>query len=245
MIVLATAETLASFGGKTEAAVRVGGLFRAYGADTNFLQFYHDTHGAVASVMDGTAVLSVPTNGLCDAEEWAWFLAAQPTVQCVRTNADIPECAAAFPHQRNGVVLSASAGMEPIGQTVSLSPRAVYAVIQEAFLQEAPAFEGFYLDVSHRMRHGCCRTVGVMADGIPAATALTVAETNEAAVIGGVATREEYRCRGYARACVTTLAVALQQEGKTVLIAPRDARAEALYRNWGFVSAGTWTEVNR
>ena len=81
---------------------------------------------------------------------------------------------------------------------------------------------------------------GVYEADTLAAVAMTTAECDTAALIGGVATRPESRGRGYAHCTVMTLAAALQQQGKAVWLSPKNAHAAALYTRWGFVPAGEW-----
>lgn len=245
MIRLATAGELAALAVADEAAVRIGGMFRAYGAETAFLRFYAGEEGVFAAVMDGTATVTVPDPAGEGAEELSLFLAAQPDIVRVRGAAGMAARLTGFSTHKSGTVLEAAAGIRPAGETRPLTPRQLYAVIAAAFGRAAPAFEGWYVDVSHRMRHGCCRSAGVTADGEPVACALTVAETDTAAVIGGVATLPAYRQKGYAKACVTALTAALQAERKRVLIAPQDEKLQALYAGWGFVPAGIWSEWER
>lgn len=245
MIRCAAAARLQSVGCETEAAVRIGGLYRAYGLDSGFLRFYEGENGLLAAVMDGTVTLHAPCTEGDAWEEFCWFLAAQPDIFRVRSTAETVLRLTGFPQRNTGAVLAAPADLRPTGSTEPLSPRPLYTVLEAAFGSEAPPFEGFYVDLSHRLRHGCGRTVGVTVDGEAVACALTVAETETAAVIGGVATRPEHRRRGYAKACVTALTAALQAEHKRVLIAPHGNETKTLYAGWGFVPAGTWGEAER
>lgn len=245
MIRLATAEELTGLAAADEAAVRIDGLFRAYGEKTAFLRFYAAEQGALLAVMENTATVAVPPGVTANSEELGLFFAAQPDIVRVRSTAAVAQQLTGFSRYRSGAVLEAATGLRPVSNTQPLSPRQLYSVLAAAFGRAAPAFEGWYVDVSHRMRHGCCRSAGVTVDGQPVACALTVAETDTAAVIGGVATRPAYRQRGYAHACVAALTAALQAEHKRVLIAPQDEKLQALYAGWGFVPAGTWSEWER
>lgn len=68
---------------------------------------------------------------------------------------------------------------------------------------------------------------------------MTVAEGEQAVLLGGVATRMDARRRGYATRCVSQLAAAMRQTGRAVWIVPRHEAAERLYRSIGFETAET------
>lgn len=227
----------------TETAARIACLHAAYGADTAFLRFYGDGNGITLALMDGVALLDAPARA--DLTEAALFLHSQPVVR-VRGDAAVTDLPGFIPAGSGRVLAAGSVPVipPPAGYTVeSLPPRTLYAVLTAAFGKAAPAFEGWYVDVSHRMRHGVCRTLGALHGGEAVACAMTVAETPSLAVIGGVGTSPAYRRRGLASACITALTAALRREGRTVLIAPQTNETEALYRRLGFVPAGDWSEV--
>ena len=102
-----------------------------------------------------------------------------------------------------------------------------------------------YADVHHRLRHGLCRLAAVETDGGVAACAMTTAECAGGAVIGAVATLPDYRGRGYASACVSTLAASLQKEGRRIYLSPKNAGAQRLYAGLGFVPCGEWGTLQR
>ena len=101
------------------------------------------------------------------------------------------------------------------------SPRELYPLLSACFSEGLPSFDGWYADVSHRLRHGCCRIAVVHENGRPVACAMTTAEGGGAALIGAVATHPDFRGRGYASACVAYLTALLQQERRQVFLSPR------------------------
>lgn len=64
----------------------------------------------------------------------------------------------------------------PDSVLVSPAPREVYPLLCACFGDTLPPFESWYADVSHRLRHGHCRLVGVRAGETLAACAMTTAE---------------------------------------------------------------------
>lgn len=64
----------------------------------------------------------------------------------------------------------------PDSVLVSPTPREVYPLLCACFGDTLPPFESWYADVSHRLRHGHCRLVGIRAGETLAACAMTTAE---------------------------------------------------------------------
>ena len=119
----------------------------------------------------------------------------------------------------------------------------VYRLLCDAFPDGAlPPFDAFYVDLSHRLRHGLCRIAAIEdPPGTPVACAMTVAEAPDAVVIGAVATAPQHRKKGYASACIRAL---LAEDARPALIAPADDAAAQLYRSLGFSPCGGWAEFS-
>lgn len=99
-----------------------------------------------------------------------------------------------------------------------------------------------YVDLSYKLRHGILRAVG-FADGTGTlqSCAMTVAESDDTAVIGGVATDAGMRGRGFAGMLVTTLAERLEEEGKSPYLFCEN-RFVPFYEKHGFYVAGYWQQ---
>lgn len=223
----------------SEAAVRIEGLCRAYDG-TGVVRRFVDGYGGVMSLCDGHAVLQVESL----TTEWALFIAMQPEVLSVRTDAPTAQAlGAALEGRVNcGEVMCAPRGIAGAAPE-SVTPREMYPVLQAGFGEAAPAFEPWYADVMLRLRRGVCRTACVRSpEGEAVSVAMTVAEGRKTALIGAVATHPDHRRRGYAGACVSALARQLQAEGKRVLLSPKNAGAAAVYAGLGFAVCGTWGE---
>lgn len=204
---------------------------QAYGTEQPFLQFYADENGGQLCLMDGTA--SVVWHEEC--EELRWFLSARTDIRAIRCSVSLAEQLAndgwemiVRPVMRCETVVSEVCG------TVMPSIRELHPFLASVFA-EMPPFEEWYVDVSHRVRHDCCRISAVENEGAVVASAMTVAEWDNGAVVGAVATHPDYRRRGYAAHCVTDLTATLQKLGKTVYICPKNEAAQRLYERLGFV----------
>ena len=107
-----------------------------------------------------------------------------------------------------------------------------------------PAFEDFYVDVNHKLRHNVISLVGVQADGMLAAIAMTVAESDKGAVLGAVACRPEYRKHGYGSQVVRSLTARLLAQNKRVYLHRAQDANVSFYEKLGFRKCGTWREYN-
>lgn len=227
----------------SEAAVKICGLWEAYGADQPFCRFWRWGQGGILASLEGAAVLY--SGGEDDWEEMAAFLAMSPDIHSLRSD----EGTARKLAEKLALPVAAGDVMSP-ARTFALaeqgaakaveSPRELYPLLSACFSEGLPSFDGWYADVSHRLRHGCCRIAVVHENGRPIACAMTTAEGGGAALIGAVATHPDFRGRGYASACVAYLTALLQQERRQVFLSPKNEPAHRLYRRLGYVDTGRW-----
>lgn len=225
-----------------ECAVRIHSLKRAYGIDVPFIRYYTDDCGGLLSIMDGTGVLSCAEN----VNEWLLFVAMNPEI--IRLH-----CSAAFGHRlaessewqgRAGVVLKYAGSRDVEPSAVCENPYLphVHALLTECFDPMTP-LDAWYPDVSHRIRHGCAKIATISDGERVVSTAMTVAETDTAAVLGQVATHSDYRGRGYAKACINALISRCKAESLYIL--PMTEYARSLYEKMGFIPDGEWMELQR
>ncbi len=238
----------------TDGAVRIRSWHVAYGTQTRFLSSFTDGRGTFLSVMDGFAVLAdltgEATDGAAVDEEWAAFIAMHPDIRRVRcAHAAGERLAAALQAPVATGEVQRCDACPPSGRTDGLVPvrtvraEGVYRLLCDVFPDGAlPPFDAFYVDLSHRLRHGLCRIAAVEdPPGTPLACAMTVAEAPDAVVIGAVATAPQRRRRGYASSCIRAL---LAEDARPALIAPNDDAAARLYRSLGFSPCGGWAELS-
>lgn len=105
-----------------------------------------------------------------------------------------------------------------------------------------PAFEDFYVDVNHKLRHNTTRLYGISEDNTLVAVAMTVAESENGAVLGAVSCDPEYRKKGYGSSIVKYISNRLIEEDKTVFLHRAKNANVSFYNNLGFVESGTWRE---
>ncbi len=107
---------------------------------------------------------------------------------------------------------------------------------------EAPDFESFNLDVSHKLRHNAVRMIGLKEENELKAVAMTVAETDTDAVLGAVASHPDCRNKGYGSFMVKTLTNSLLEENKNIYLHRAIDKNISFYSNLGYKVFGKWCE---
>lgn len=74
--------------------------------------------------------------------------------------------------------------------------------------------------------------------------AQTAAENSKSAMVVGVATLPEYRCRGYMRMCLTKLCKDVMSEGRTLCLFYDNPKAGRIYHQLGFENIDNWAMVS-
>lgn len=226
-----------------ECLVRILGLRFAYGEKATFICYYTDGDGGLMSLMDGVAVLSLSEL----TEEWEIFLNMNPEVFAIHCSKEIGDALMRSQQWKGRVgdvmIYEGDTSLQ-IHAPVDISPglSTVYELLREHF-PGISVFEYWYPDVSHRIRHGCCHISAFVDAEKVVSTAMTVAETETAAILGQVATHPEFRRRGLAGTCIKS--VVHQCKGKELYILPINENARLLYEKLGFVTVGGWAELQR
>ncbi len=221
--------------GQDPIAGRLLSWWEAY-RDTGIARFYRTEHDGCIALLDTQAVAYIPVE---DADEAASFFEWQPQIRSVCTN--VPSCFVGKISEFTAMIAPQLAKPEDL-ETVEL--QRLYTFLRPFFI-DLPPFESWYLDVSYRTRHGLCRHTVITDNGQIVASAMTTAEWNGGALLGGVATHPDFRRRGFAGCLVASLTACLQEMGKTVWICPYNRPAQRLYESLGFRQAGTVTVIER
>lgn len=110
----------------------------------------------------------------------------------------------------------------------------VYDVLKSCSSEDfhVPPFEGFYVDMSHRIRHGGGRCSAVYQNGRAVACALATAITGKTVLLGGVGCRPEYRRSGFGGAAVSALVESFK--GKDVFLMRQKNQNREFYHSLGF-----------
>ena len=226
-----------------ESELRIHSLKQAYGLDVPFIQFFADEDGSLASIMDGVCTLyctDLPN------EEWCIFLQMQPDISLIHTSGENGAYLAKrynLPSETGIVMRFADASSDkPLQKSMpdDASLQDIYSLLSSVFANFS-RFDAWYVDTSHRMRHGCCHYAVERFNGAVSSIAMTVAEAKDCALIGCVATAPIYRGQGAATRCISRLINILTSN--TIFIVPADDYSASLYEKLGFVSCGMWSEL--
>ena len=241
MIRLLTNQSLPAFDINWQSTY-IQSRYMAYGGNASFAPFFIDDNNTVVSVLNGHAVLYATQ---FNADEWSCFFAMHPDITTITASWDIAQMLAdaletcVHPKkimQLQGALSSAAA------LVTAQTPRQIYPLLYQVFGDTMPAFDEWYVDVSHRLRHGNCTLAGISRENETVSTAMTVAQSPKAIVIGAVATAPTARKRGYAAQCIGYLAEI--HKDKTIMISPKNPYAEQLYSDMGFTVIDTIGQIN-
>jgi len=225
-----------------ECLIRIAALKHTYGASAPFIQFFTDGRGGFLSVMDGVAILYTPEL----TDEWQIFLQMNPEIRTLHCSSTIGGLLMETPlwQGRVGDVMQYNGIPQEMPLDMCTQPYLpdVYALLEQYF-PGMSSLNGWYPDASHRVRHGCCHIGCIIREDKVVSTAMTVAETPSEAILGQVATDPRFRNQGMAGTCVN--AVISQCKGKALYILPVNEKAKRLYQKLGFVTCGTWAELEK
>ncbi len=107
-----------------------------------------------------------------------------------------------------------------------------------------PDFESYFLDISHRIRHGVSNVYAVydyFGNIISTASVLSVSKNT--AVIGCVATAAEERKKGLATAVVSYITEKELEKNRTVYL--HREKNISIYEKIGFETVGYWNEFSK
>jgi ribosomal protein S18 acetylase RimI-like enzyme len=223
--------------------VRIAALLAAYGAASPFFETWmsEDRLCAVAR-LDGAGFLAAAPGA--DPDELAAFFrfgpgfasltGPVPVVEAVAAALGVPQgCLRRFERLRfERFPPSLLAGQLVCGA----SPlREAYAVLAQAGEADGIAFDAWYADMSHRLRHGCARAY-TAGTGRPVSACLVAAESAAAGLIAGVATLPDFRGRGYASSLVLRAAEDLRAAGKCAVLECAQSLLP-FYQKLGFATA--------
>ena len=221
---------------KTPFGVKIASWATAYGFDKSFACFWLDTTADVAFCLtDGVMLLS---GTVLDGPGVKAFLGAvgAKEVFCAVRNAE----ALGLSVLETGDVLKKSLEPGPApGPLPPVSVRQIYTLLEEAGMVEE--FEPFYLDLSHKLRHGAALAVTVPGDEGLRACGVVSALTDRGAILSALAVEEGYRRQGIGSAVVKQLEACLP--GKTLYVFREKDKNKEFYRGLGFSRTDTWVHA--
>ena len=117
--------------------------------------------------------------------------------------------------------------------------------IPGSFKSGRDAYLSFVSDFTFRQRRSMARGVCKHCDGKLISVAVTSCETENAAVISGVACDSSLRKKGYGKLTVLSMVYSLLKDGKTPYVIALNESAEGFYEHIGFVKTEIIAFVER
>ena len=224
---------------KSAFGCKIAAVAGSYGFDKSFACFWLDTESDVAFCMvDGLMLIS---GTVLHGKETLEFLRAvgPQTVMCAVRNAEALGLQAA----ERGDVLKKPlrSGEERAIPQSNVSIREIYGLLEENGMVEE--FEPFYLDLSHRLRHGTAFAVTEYRGSDLLGCAVVSAISGNAAILSALAVREDCRRQGIGSGLVRR--VEEQFPGRTLYVFRDKEKNKEFYRELGYSKADTWVYSTR
>ena len=211
-------------------ACKLRAVALAYGFERDFARFWTDGGAAYCLLDGGLSIAGVPA----DIEEGREFLdmLGPASVFCERELAG--ELGLAVSTEGAVMAKDLSDGRPEVFPAPGL--REVHALLTAAGMPLE--FEPFYLDMSHRVRHGAALALGEYISGELVGCAVVSAVAGDEAVLSALAVREDMRGRGLGKRLVGDAGRALP--GHRLYLFRESGRNREFYEKLGFREIGRW-----
>ncbi len=206
----------------------------AYGFSRSFLRFWTDGSAAYG-LLDGQLTISGSPGDPGEAREFISIIGPGSVIADSGTARSLGLEASV-----HGAVMAKDlpAGVPESFQAPGL--REIHALLTAAGMPVD--FEPFYLDMSHRIRHGGAVALGAYAFGELAGCAVVSAVTDREALLSAVAVREDCRRRGIGVGLMRDVERALP--GRRLYLLRESGRNRGFYERLGYSEHGRWTQQN-
>lgn len=215
--------------------VRILSLLNAYGCKYPFARFYRQVNDdravtAILSVLDKDITISFAENA--DRDELSRFVSVIGfnSVLCDET-LEIDSC------YECGIVMKTDKSIEiPCNYTeIDEYPHLfdLYNFIDYGEIN----FDSWYVDISHRIRHGAAKAFTLNMDEEIISSAIFSSIYKRNAILTGVQTKPEFRKMGYGSALVSAMCCDFNG---TVYLMRENGRNESFYKKLGFENIGKW-----
>lgn len=189
--------------------VKIKSLLMCYGLETDFLYFYKQTDefGNLLSVIlrfyNELTVCAVKNSNLKELKNFIVFFGSNFVAKAGLTKK------LKFKNFNSYFCLEYKGKAEEVEKSVNLNYKDIYNILLNSNSKDIVLnnFENWYVDYCHRVRHNIARSFSVNKNSV----AITAFETNNGAIINGVATLKSYRNKGYGKQNVLGLCNELQK----------------------------------
>lgn len=218
----------------TAFGCKLATLAGAYGFARPFAQFWQG-EGLALGLMDGTLSLAGTPQNLEEVRSFVKMLRPDSVFCPARLAQMLGICCQAggpvLAKQLPVGVKAAEITAQPDSQTL----RGMWELLADGGM--ALEWEGFYLDISHRLRHGAAVAISRQAEGRLAGCALAFLWGQEA-LLTAVAVRKECRGQGIGSALVRQMERLLG--GRRIYLLREAGKNRAFYRRLGYRPVDRW-----
>lgn len=223
---------------------RIKALYNTYDYTLAFVDFWVQiiNNKAVSLIarMESTFILRLTDNS--DIEEVSSFIRVSGTENVICDGKYELDC---YMDKVSGPVFFSDELMENERDIKVFSPhiKDVYNLISKCRSENfaVPQYESFALDVAHKLNKNTMRIYGI-GDSQLISCIMTLAETDEGAVLGALATDPEFRRFGYGAFLIKYINNVLVKEGKSVFLHRAPDENIEFYNKLGFRKFGEWLE---
>lgn len=223
---------------KTVFGCKIASIVAMYQMDKSFACFWLDSQADIAyCLIDGLMLLSGTVLKEGETRDFLRAVGAR-SVMCAVRNAEALSLKAC----KTGDVLKKYLPENEDGnrpkdfRNSQVNIREVYGLLEEAGM--VGEFEPFYLDLSHRLRHGGALVAAEYREQEIAGCALVSAITETAAILSALVVKEELRCQGLGTALVQEVENRLP--GKTLYLLREKEKHQKFYQKLGYTKTDTW-----
>lgn len=215
--------------------IRIMSLMKAYGFSYDFSSYYKQVNEdnkvtALISKLDGDFTLCCFEGA--DREELCEFFSVMGYSSVLSDDSfkmPSPFC--------EGIIMKSNKKTEI---TIPYTVIDRYPKLMELFNfidYESTDFEAWYVDVSHRIRHGCAMAYTLNVNGEIISSAIFSAIYRDNAVLSSVQTAPAFRRMGYGSALISEMSADIK--GNIFLMREKTLNEE-FYKKLGFINIGKW-----
>ncbi len=227
-------------------SLRINALARAY-AGTGVCSFYRDDKTGAVMAKYGNALI-YGGQVLSDFEELGAFCRAVG-VKSLLCDGDF-QCGcfnkACGTVLKLGEMINHRTHLSAVNIEFNSGLREIYGLLRRNMFNDRSklVFEDFYVDMSHRIRHGCAQSCILKIGGAPCSCALAAFTYNDGAAISSVCTEKAFRGMGLGSLAVAELIKSLNAQNiGEIFINIEDDELLKFYEPLGFYKWGKWQEI--
>lgn len=225
---------------------RILAYFNTYSWNFDFVRFWVQINEngdvtAAISLIDGSMTLTCNENA--DFEELSAFIKmiGYSSLQCERqvmSKLDIAENIWGYVVSYENITDREKYKNIALCEDINYSD--IYSLIKSADLLGVGDYLPWLSDVTYRVKKGTAKAALAVENGEPAACAMALFITENAALLGAVATDKNHRGKGLGGGLVTLLGNEMLNSGKRAELLCKHDSIVDFYRSIGFTVAGEW-----